>query len=104
MESLRRGRIHIRTQNKTESSAKKTIIADTLGWLLYQKGNLDRAEKLISQAVNALPQNPQLRYHLGMVYQKQGKKAEARRELEQALKSQTFPEADDARKALNALR
>jgi Flp pilus assembly protein TadD len=79
-------------------------VADTLGWLHYQKGNLDRAEQLIAQAVGAAPNDPQIRYHLGAVYAKRGRKAEARRELEQALKTPTFPEAAEARKALETLR
>jgi len=79
-------------------------IADTLGWILYQKGELDRAERLLGQAAQAAPGLPAIRYHLGMVYAKQGKTAEARRELEEALKAPAFAEAEEARKALEALK
>jgi Tfp pilus assembly protein PilF len=44
-----------------------------------------------------------VRYHLGMAYVKLGKTAEARRELEEALRLDPFPEADQARKVLDSL-
>ncbi|MBI2197370.1 MAG: tetratricopeptide repeat protein, partial [Candidatus Rokubacteria bacterium] len=87
-----------------QTAPRSAMIADTLGWILYQKGTLDRAEQLIAQAASALPGNPEIRYHLGAVYAKRGKKAEARRELEQALKSPSFPAAAEARKALDQLK
>ena len=87
-----------------QTAPRSAQIADTLGWILYQKGILDRAEQLIAQAAIALPGNPEIRYHLGAVYAKRGKKAEARRELEEALKSPAFPEAAEARKALERLK
>src|SRR3990172_3037654 len=54
-----------------------SAIADTLGWILYQKGELDRAERLLGQAAPAAPGLPAIHYHLGMVYAKQGKTAAA---------------------------
>jgi hypothetical protein len=38
------------------------------------------------------------------VYAKQGKAADARREIEEALRAEPFPEAGDARKVLDSLR
>jgi Flp pilus assembly protein TadD len=78
--------------------------ADTLGWLLYLKGDLPRAEKLLAQAVAAEPRNPQMRYHLGKVFATQGRKAEARRELEETLRSGSLPEARDARAVLDSVK
>ena len=79
-------------------------VADTLGWLLYQNGELARAEKLLAQAAGGIPRNARVRYHLGMAYAKLGKTAEARRELEEALRLEAFPEANEARKVLDSLR
>jgi cellulose synthase operon protein C len=79
-------------------------VADTLGWLVYQKGDLPRAQKLLAQAVAAEPRNPQMRYHLGTVLAKQGRKEEARRELEEALRGSSLPEAKDARALLDSLK
>lgn len=49
---------------------------DTLGWVYFQKDNIDAAEKYISAAW-ALEQHSEIAYHLGMIYEKRGKKEEA---------------------------
>ena len=78
-------------------------MADTLGWLLYLKGDLPRAEALLAAAAKAAPGIAEVRYHLGMVYAKQGKTEDARRELEAALKAGTFKDAAEARRTLESL-
>ncbi len=79
-------------------------VADTLGWALYQKGDLTRAEELLTRVAKARPAAGEVRYHLGMVYAKQGKTEEARRELEAALKAGNFKSAEEARRALEGLK
>ena len=79
-------------------------IADTLGWALYQKGELDRAEALLSRVAKAAPASGEVRYHLGMVYAKQGKTDEARRELEAAVQAGNFKALAEARQALESLK
>ena len=87
------------------AAPRSPAVADTLGWLLYQKGGaLDRAGTLLTQAAGGVPNDPEVHYHLGMILAKQGKKEEARRELEQALQSPAFPAAEAARRALETLR
>jgi tetratricopeptide (TPR) repeat protein len=49
---------------------------DTLGWVHFQKGNIDLAEKYIS-ASWAVDQNSEVGYHLGQIHEKRGKKEEA---------------------------
>ncbi len=49
---------------------------DTLGWVHFQKDNLEQAEKYITAAW-ALEQHSEVAYHLGMIYEKRGKKDEA---------------------------
>jgi Flp pilus assembly protein TadD len=83
---------------------RNPAIAETLGWIVFQKGDVDRAQKLLEQAVAGQPDDPIGRYHLAQVYAKRGKKVEARRELEVALKAPAFAEAADARKLLDTLR
>ncbi|HKZ05250.1 MAG TPA: tetratricopeptide repeat protein [Methylomirabilota bacterium] len=78
--------------------------ADTLGWILFLKGDLAGAERLLSQAQAAEPNNPQIHYHLGKLYAKQGKKQEARTHLEAALKAGAFPESRDAQATLQLLK
>jgi Flp pilus assembly protein TadD len=79
-------------------------VADTLGWLLFQKGDLGRAATLIGQAAAAAPTNSEVLYHLGAVYARQQKVPEARQALSQALAaSPSFPGADEARRILEQL-
>ena len=78
--------------------------ADTLGWILFLKGDLGRAEKLLAQAQTGDPKNAQIRYHLGKLYAKQGRKQEARLHLEEALKGGNLPESADARATLQSIR
>jgi tetratricopeptide (TPR) repeat protein len=49
---------------------------DTLGWVHFQKGNLEAAEKYVSAAWT-LEQHSEVAYHLGMIYEKAGRKGEA---------------------------
>jgi tetratricopeptide (TPR) repeat protein len=78
--------------------------ADTLGWLLFLQGDVSRSEKLVAAAAKGDAGNPEIRYHLGAVLAKLGKRAEARKELELALRSPGFPEAAQAKRILDSLR
>jgi tetratricopeptide (TPR) repeat protein len=78
-------------------------VIDTLGWLLYLKDDLERAESLIEEALRRRPDNAQVRYHLGMIYARRGKTMEARRALEEALASPDLAEAAEARSTLRSL-
>jgi tetratricopeptide (TPR) repeat protein len=86
-----------------ERAPRVHMVADTLGWLAFHRGDLERAATLLRQAVAADPDRPTYRYHLGLVLAKQGRTAEAARELRRALATPEFPEAAAARKALDAL-
>ena len=55
--------------------------SDTLGWLLFQDGQTERAKKILMDAKAKDPFNPEIRYHLGAVLAKAGQKTEARIEL-----------------------
>jgi tetratricopeptide (TPR) repeat protein len=50
---------------------------DTLGWVYFTEGNLDKAEKYVSAAW-ALGQHGEVGDHLGQIYEKSGDKARAR--------------------------
>jgi tetratricopeptide (TPR) repeat protein len=79
-------------------------VADTLAWAYYQKGTYGLATDLLEEALRKSPQNPIFHYHLGMVYQKLNKASRAREHLEKALQiNPKFPNADDARRALDEL-
>ena len=59
---------------------------DTLGWALHLDGQTERALQLLRDARLRDPTNPEIRFHLATVLAKSGRKAEAREELEVALK------------------
>ncbi len=81
-------------------SSKNPVYLDTLGWVLYKTGNVNKAIDLISKAVNAAPEIPHFHYHLGIAYYNSDKD-KARFHLAKALDSNlNFPGRDDAVKAI----
>ena len=79
-------------------------INDTLGFVYLKKQLPSLAIPPLRLAVEKAPGNLLFHYHLGLAYSQTGDKAEARRELEQALKLKAdFDGADEARALLGAL-
>jgi putative PEP-CTERM system TPR-repeat lipoprotein len=79
-------------------------VADTLAWILIEKGDTKRALPILEQALSRAPDANDLRYHLAFGLHKAGDKAKARKEVEQALANgKAFPLADDARALLKQL-
>ena len=81
--------------------------ADTLGWAYYNKGIYPDAINQFQEALrlnekSGGPDDAMLHYHLGLAYQKANQTAQAREQLERAVKLQ--PDNADARKALSQLR
>lgn len=81
-------------------------IAGTLGWIYYQKGAFSSAIDSLQEALrlereSKSPDNPEVHFHLGMAYAKNGQAALARQQLQIGLKiSPDSPDAADARKQL----
>jgi tetratricopeptide (TPR) repeat protein len=73
---------------------------DTLGWVYFQKGDFDSAEKFI-RAAWTLQQHGDVGYHLGMIEEKRGKKDEALRSYAQA--TEAFRSSREARESLMKL-
>jgi tetratricopeptide (TPR) repeat protein len=57
---------------------------DTLGWVYFAEGNLDKAEKYVSAAWG-LGQHGEVGDHLGQIYEKEGKKDRALQTYEVAI-------------------
>jgi tetratricopeptide (TPR) repeat protein len=81
--------------------------ADTLGWAYYQKGVYRSAIDMFQESLRLNEKNggaddPTVHYHLGLAYQKANQPAQARQQLERALK--ISPNNSDAKKALSELR
>ncbi len=80
-------------------------VIDTLGWALFQNGQIDRALQLLRDARLRNPTNPDIRFHLASVLAKTGRKAEAVEELENAVKAgPSFDSFAQADKLLNELK
>jgi len=77
-------------------------VIDTAGWAYHLAGQSDRAIQLLRDARLRDPASAEIRYHLGAVLAKAGRKTEAREELEVMLKMN--PTADSAQEASRVLQ
>jgi tetratricopeptide (TPR) repeat protein len=79
-------------------------VDDTLGWIYYKKGLNTLAISSFRDALAKAPANPSFHYRLGLAYLKNNDPKRASEVFTQALKlNPKFPEAADARRALDAL-
>ena len=73
---------------------------DTLGWVYFNQGNMDKAEKYVSSAWQ-LGHHGEVGDHLGQIYEKQGKKDQALRTYALSLSGlRPIPETRDRLAAL----
>jgi len=79
-------------------------IADTLGWLLFQSGETNRAVELLREASDGLPENGEVNYHLAAALEATGNGDEAKQILKDILDSGSefddLPAAKDLYKKL----
>jgi len=76
-------------------------ISDTLGWVLYKKGDYASALPLFQECVEKEPNSAEYRFHLGMVLAAVGQKEKARDQLESALRLRLVGEdAEQAKQML----
>ena len=84
--------------------------ADTLGYAYFQKGVYQSAIDMFQESLRlsekkGAADDPTVHYHLGLAYEKINQPAQARQQLERALKiSPNFSDAGEARKKLSELR
>jgi len=79
-------------------------VADTLGWILYQRRQYTWALSLLTESATALQTEPEVQYHQAMTRYMLGDEASARGAFERALKlNQDFPGIDQARQCLSVL-
>ncbi len=71
-------------------------IRDSLGWVLYQKGDYQRAVKELEMAAHMASNDPVVMEHLGDAYLKVKDEARALKTYEEALRG--FPKAENAAK------
>jgi tetratricopeptide (TPR) repeat protein len=76
-------------------------ITDTLGWVMYKKGNYAGATPLFQECVKKSPDSAEFRYHLGMTLLATAQKAEGKQQLQAALRMKLAnADAQVARQAL----
>ena len=86
-------------------SPASPVVADTLGWILVQRGEIDRGLALLITAREGLPELPDVGYHLAVALVKAGREAEARQELTNVLENpRPFLKRQDAEALLETLR
>lgn len=80
-------------------------VLDTYGWLLTQSGKAGDGLAYLRQALQALPNNPEVRWHLAQALHRSGDSKGAAAELDRLLTSRvSFPQEAEARKLLQQLR
>ncbi len=80
-------------------------IADSLGWILYKRGNYQQALSLLQESSGKLPDNPEVQFHLGMTASMMGQTEVARAALEKAAHATAaFPGKDEAERRLASLQ
>jgi len=91
-------------QTAREVAPADPSIADTLGWIYYQKKVYLKALSLLEESAEKLSNNPLVLHHYGMALYKNEKKPEARKALEKSLQlDANHPGAAEAKAALAEL-
>lgn len=81
------------------------VVADTLGWIEYRRGQYPEALRLLTEAAGKLGENPEVQYHLGMTHYMMGQENPARAALQIAATSnRDFSGRDVARDYLAMLQ
>ena len=79
-------------------------VGDTLGWVLYKRGDYQQALTILREAAGKIPDNPEVQFHLGMTYYMMGQTEAARAALQKAAGATTdFSGKDEARRRLALL-
>jgi tetratricopeptide (TPR) repeat protein len=87
-----------------EATPNEPHIADTLGWILFKKGDYGNALRLLQESAGKLADQPEIQFHLGMAHYMVGEEGPARLALQKAADAvQDFPEKDEARRRLAML-
>ena len=79
-------------------------IADTLGWIMFKRGDYRNALPLLQEGAGRLADQPDIQFHLGMVHYMLGDEDASRTALQKALQTNSdFPQKEDARQRLAVL-
>jgi tetratricopeptide (TPR) repeat protein len=80
-------------------------LADTLGWILFKKGEYDNALQLLQESASKLPDRSEILFHVGMAQYMLGQEEPARLALQKAADANAdFPGKDESRRRLAVLK
>ena len=83
---------------------KDPAAADTLGWVVYRKGDYARARSLLEESAGKSTDDPEIQFHVGMARYMTGDEDSARAALQQAVSSaKDFPGKDQIQSRLATL-
>jgi len=84
-------------QRANKLAPNNPLIADTLGWILVERGQIEQGLILLRKAQTMQPRHPQINYHLAAALARSGAKDDARGILKNLLSGpQAFPERPQA--------
>jgi tetratricopeptide (TPR) repeat protein len=88
-----------------EAAPNDPSLADTLGWILFKKGDYENALRLLRETAVKLPNMAEIQFHAGMAHYMMGEEGPARLALQRAVDATAadFPEKDEARQRLALL-
>jgi tetratricopeptide (TPR) repeat protein len=87
--------------NALKIRPEEPAIQDTLGWILYKKGDVGKSLEMLQRAQGKLPENAEINYHLGMVLFKAGRREEAKMHLKKSISGEgDFPGREEAARTL----
>lgn len=79
-------------------------IADTLGWVLYKRGEYQQALPILQESAEKAPDTPEIQFHLGMTAYMMGQTDLARVALKKAAgAAKDFPGKDESKRRLALL-
>ena len=91
-------------QKAREAVPNEPSIADTLGWIMFKKGDYGNALRLLQESAGKLPDLPEAQFHVGMAHYMLGEEEPARLALQKAVDAPSdFPGKDEARQRLALL-
>ena len=85
-------------------AGQDAAVADTLGWVLYKRGDYQQALPILQESAEKAADNPEIQFHLGMTAYMMGQTDLAKAALRKASGSdKDFPGKDESKRRLASL-